>query len=99
MTELFVVVTAWILVGLAVTAVVLLAPAPPRPPRHARPKGWVGPPNRAPFPPVTEWPPADAALLMLSVLGTGPGLSPLNREVLRRRLRVTLNEDLGRPVV
>jgi len=58
-----------------------------RPPRHQRPKGWTGPPERAPFPPVAEWPPETEVLRMLQHPGTS-ALSPLNREVMWRRFRV-----------
>lgn len=69
-----------------------------RPPRHARPKGWTGPGERAPFPPVAEWPPETEVLAMLAHPGAS-ALSPLNREVMRRRFRVAMAEAHGKRLV
>lgn len=66
-----------------------------RPPRHARPKGWTGPGERAPFPPVAE-----EQILGLAIPGlvVGP-LSPLNREVLRRMLTTGYRISTARELV
>ena len=78
----------------------LLYPGP-RPPRHARPKGWTGPAERAPFPPVPKIDDEMAQALRVAMHRTGhpSRLSPLNREVMRRRFRVMWWQSQGRPVV
>jgi len=76
-----------------------LAPRTARPPRHARPKGWTGPAERAPFPPVAS----DEARSWIYPQDVEHyerhGMSPLNREVVRTRFRVMWWQAQGRPVV
>jgi hypothetical protein len=67
-----------------------------RPPRHARPKGWAGATERAPFPIMAD--PQEGYGVWPFLLGTGE-MSPLNREVMRTRFRVMWHQSQRRPVV
>lgn len=78
----------------------ILVPSDARPPRHARPAGRTEPTERAPSPPLAEYP-LDGELLRLTLsLGVMPGrLSPINRESMRRRFRVMWWQAQNRPTV
>lgn len=65
--------------------------------RHARPKGWTGPTMPAPSPPVADLTQEQRAALPMDIGDWN--LSPLNREVLRTTLRVSMSKALGRRTV
>lgn len=82
-----------------VAALLTPASARPRPPRHARPKDYQGPPNRAPFPVVAGQIPDDVAISARLVEKFGPPLSPLSTDVLRNMFRRDMAEKHGRRLV
>lgn len=81
----------------------LILPAATRPPlpRHVRPAGRTTQTEPAPSPVVSPTMTDDqrqALRAQVPTLGQW-SLSPLSQESLRRRLRIGINEALGRPVV
>ena len=92
--------TATALALLTLAPMLYLAAAPVARPRHARPKDYQGPPNRAPFPIVAGEIPDDVALAarLASSLGVST-LSPLNTDVLRNMMRRDQAAAHGRRLV
>lgn len=96
-TLLIATVTTLALLGLA--PALYLAGTAVSPPRHARPKNYQGPANRAPLPLVAGEIDDEVAISARLIEKFGPPLSPLSTDVLRNMFRRDMAEKHGRRLV